>query len=138
MISVLLEPKGATQEARFISFCRLLPPRQIAKLLGGNKMTGAGDGNRTQFYYSDVVEIANDKYNDPPKPSKLQAHRVEIIVSVVFRLLPPVLRLSPRPNFGRLRTERQDSTFAEGAFFSHSNCLRLLDRGTRSSRARRL
>jgi hypothetical protein len=24
--SVLLEPKGATQEARFISYCRLLPP----------------------------------------------------------------------------------------------------------------
>jgi hypothetical protein len=47
LISVLLEPKGATQEARFSSYCRLLPPRQIAKLLEGNGVTGAGDGNRT-------------------------------------------------------------------------------------------
>jgi len=31
-----LEPKGATQEARFSSYCRLLPPRPIAKLLEGN------------------------------------------------------------------------------------------------------
>ncbi len=31
----------------FVSYCRLLPPRQIAKLLWGSKMTGAGDGNRT-------------------------------------------------------------------------------------------
>ncbi len=49
LISVLLEPKGATQEARFSSYCRLLPPRQIAKLLEENKITGAGDGNRTQL-----------------------------------------------------------------------------------------
>jgi hypothetical protein len=47
LISVLLEPNGATQEARFSSYCRLLPPRPIAKLLQGTKMTGAGDGNRT-------------------------------------------------------------------------------------------
>ena len=47
LISVLLESKGATQEARFSSYCRLLPPRQIAKLLKENKITGAGDGNRT-------------------------------------------------------------------------------------------
>jgi hypothetical protein len=47
LISVLLEPNGATQEARFSSYCRLLPPRPIAKLLQGIKMTGAGDGNRT-------------------------------------------------------------------------------------------
>jgi hypothetical protein len=33
LISVLLEPKGAAQEARFSSDCRLLPPRQIAKLI---------------------------------------------------------------------------------------------------------
>src|SRR5215831_7586734 len=31
----------------FCSYCRLLPPRPIAKLLEGNKVTGAGDGNRT-------------------------------------------------------------------------------------------
>jgi hypothetical protein len=28
-----IEPNGATQEARFSSYCRLLPPQQIAKLL---------------------------------------------------------------------------------------------------------
>ncbi len=39
---------GATQEAHFISYCRLLPPRQSAKLLEGNRVTGAGDGNRTR------------------------------------------------------------------------------------------
>jgi hypothetical protein len=32
LISVLPEPKRATQEARFSSYCRLLPPRPIAKL----------------------------------------------------------------------------------------------------------
>ncbi len=42
------ESLGATLEAHFISYCRLLPPRQSAKLLEGNKMTGAGDGNRTE------------------------------------------------------------------------------------------
>ncbi len=47
VVGFLLEPKGATQEARFSSYCRLLPPRQIAKLLEENKITGAGDGNRT-------------------------------------------------------------------------------------------
>ncbi len=46
MKNALARASGATLEARF--FCsRLLPPRQIAKLLEGNKMTGAGDGNRT-------------------------------------------------------------------------------------------
>src|SRR2546429_427546 len=30
-----------------LSYCRLLPPRHIAKLLVENKVTGAGDGNRT-------------------------------------------------------------------------------------------
>jgi hypothetical protein len=48
VVGFLLEPRGATQEARFSSYCRLLPPRPIAKLLGGIKMTGAGDGNRTR------------------------------------------------------------------------------------------
>ena len=36
---------GATLEAHFI-ICGLLPPRPIAKLLLGTKMTGAGAGNR--------------------------------------------------------------------------------------------
>ena len=36
---------GATLDA--LSYCRLLPPRQIVKLLVGSEMTGAGDGNRT-------------------------------------------------------------------------------------------
>jgi hypothetical protein len=45
--SASAEPKGATQEARFSFYCRLLPPRKIAKLLEENKITGAGDGNRT-------------------------------------------------------------------------------------------
>src|SRR5215472_7071637 len=49
LISVLLEPKGATQEARFSSYCRLLPPRPTATLLEGNEVTGAGDGNRTHL-----------------------------------------------------------------------------------------
>ena len=44
--------KGATQEARFSSYCRLLPPRQIANLFEGNKVTGAGDGNRTHVLRS--------------------------------------------------------------------------------------
>jgi len=39
--------KGATHEALFVSYCRLLPPRPTAKLLEGNKVTGAGEGNRT-------------------------------------------------------------------------------------------
>jgi len=38
---------GATLEARFALKCRLLPPRPIAKSFEGNKISGAGDGNRT-------------------------------------------------------------------------------------------
>ena len=41
------EPKGATQEARFIAYCRLLPPREIAKSFGANGMVGRGGGDRT-------------------------------------------------------------------------------------------
>lgn len=37
---------GATQEARFISYCRLLPPREIAKLFETNGMVGRGGGDR--------------------------------------------------------------------------------------------
>jgi hypothetical protein len=44
----LSRAKGATHGGAFVSYCRLLPPRPIAKLLVGSKMTGAGDGNRTQ------------------------------------------------------------------------------------------
>jgi len=40
LISVLLEPRGATQEARFFPVCRLLPPRPIAKLLHGTRCKG--------------------------------------------------------------------------------------------------
>ena len=36
-------PRGSSR-----SYCRLLPPRQSAKLLEGNRVTGAGDGNRTR------------------------------------------------------------------------------------------
>jgi hypothetical protein len=39
---------GATHEALLFFYCRLLPPRQIAKLLWEIKTTGAGDGNPTQ------------------------------------------------------------------------------------------
>jgi hypothetical protein len=38
---------GATLEARFVLQCRLLPSRSIAKLLEVNKVSGAGDENRT-------------------------------------------------------------------------------------------
>jgi hypothetical protein len=36
-------PRGSSR-----SYCRLLPPRPIAKLLEESKITGAGDGNRTE------------------------------------------------------------------------------------------
>jgi len=48
LISVLLEPKGATQEARLSSYCRLLPPREIAKLFSAHGMVGRGGGDRTR------------------------------------------------------------------------------------------
>ena len=35
------------QEAQFLPYCRLLPPRPSAKLLTRNNVSGAGDGNRT-------------------------------------------------------------------------------------------
>jgi hypothetical protein len=38
---------GATQEAHFISYCRLLPPRETAKLFGTHEMVGRGGGDRT-------------------------------------------------------------------------------------------
>ena len=40
------EPKGATREARLIPYCRLLPPREIAKLLSANGIVGRGGGDR--------------------------------------------------------------------------------------------
>src|SRR5260370_24683193 len=33
----------------FVSYCRLLPPRQIAKLLLGKRMVGRGGGDRTLY-----------------------------------------------------------------------------------------
>jgi hypothetical protein len=96
LISVLLEPKGATQEARFSSYCRLLPPRQIAKLLEENKITGAGDGNRTHvrslgncrrarlFHtatWNATLESAtrNQPGSGPAAAHKPAAHRVTVL-----------------------------------------------------------
>ena len=42
---------GATLGALIAAFCR----RDIAKLLEGNKVTGAGDGNRTHRPISAVI-----------------------------------------------------------------------------------
>jgi hypothetical protein len=72
LISVLLEPKGATIEAHFISYCRLLPPRPIAKLLQGNKMTGAGDGNRTEHPLNSAMISADftESRNSPSSHGK--------------------------------------------------------------------
>src|SRR6266550_2285407 len=45
-LHVIREPKAPPLRLLF-AYCRLLPPRQSAKLLEGNRVTGAGDGNRT-------------------------------------------------------------------------------------------
>ena len=47
---------GATQEAHFISYCRLLPPRQSAKLLEGNRVTGSGRWESNP----DALRVRND------------------------------------------------------------------------------
>jgi hypothetical protein len=58
-------PRGSSR-----SYCRLLPPRPIAKLLQGTKMTGAGDGNRTQLrLQSKLLNLGAIAYGLSPKPS---------------------------------------------------------------------
>jgi len=50
---------GATQEAHFISYCRLLSPREIAKLFGRHEMVGRGGGDRTDdpLAYASVLSL---------------------------------------------------------------------------------
>src|SRR5215469_1418855 len=42
------EPKAPPKEAHFISYCRLLPPREFAKSFSTNGMVGRGGGDRTR------------------------------------------------------------------------------------------
>jgi len=46
---------GATQEAHFISYCRLLPPREIGKSFSANGTIGRGGGDRTHRPISAVL-----------------------------------------------------------------------------------
>ena len=47
-IFALARAIGATHEAHVISYCRLLPPREIAKSFSANGMVGRGGGDRTE------------------------------------------------------------------------------------------
>jgi hypothetical protein len=48
------EPYGATHEAQSASYCRLLPPREIARSFSTNEMIGRGGGDRTKSGIEDV------------------------------------------------------------------------------------
>ena len=60
VLQAFARASSATLEALLALYCRLLPPQPIAKLSEGNKVTGAGDGNRTRVrslgsFYTAIV-----------------------------------------------------------------------------------
>ena len=52
----------------FISYCRLLPPREIAKSFSANGMIGRGGGDRTVNGAEDAQVIHSTKLQKGEKP----------------------------------------------------------------------
>ena len=66
---------GVTQEAHFISYCRLLPPREIAKSFSTNRMVGRGGGDRKDVLLNKVHAL---NVLQPPTPANRNKRNKEI------------------------------------------------------------
>jgi hypothetical protein len=70
----------ATHEAQFISYCRLLPPRKIAKFFSANGMIGRGSGDRNCI---PTKQVLHGQWHSATA-------RFQLLLNVVKLLIAPI------------------------------------------------